>query len=92
MESKAVAFDNLRPLLRPGGSIFGGTVLRRGLSVPPQARLWMGLYNAMGFFGNDRDGLEGLRAALESRFEAVSIETHGCVALFRARVPAGAAA
>jgi hypothetical protein len=88
MEAKAVAFDNLRPMLKPGGTIFGGTVLRHGIRLPPQARLWMGLYNTMGFFGNDRDSLAGLRAALESRFDEVTVETHGCVALFRARASA----
>lgn len=87
MESKAAAFDNLKPLLRPGGTIFGGTVLRHGVRLPPQARAWMSLYNAMGVFGNDRDSADGLRAALESRFEAVAIEVRGCVALFRGRVP-----
>jgi SAM-dependent methyltransferase len=77
MESKAVAFDNLRPLLRPGGTFFGGTVLR-------QARAFMAAYNAMGIFGNGRDSLDGLRASLEARFVDVEIVTHGCVALFRA--------
>lgn len=88
MESKAAAFDNLRPLLKPGGTIFGGTVLRHGIGLPPQARLWMGLYNAMGVFGNGEDSLEGLRAALEARFKDVAIETYGCVGLFRARAAA----
>jgi SAM-dependent methyltransferase len=88
MESKAVVYDNLRPLLRPGGVIFGGTLVRHGVRLPPQARLWMALYNAMGVFDNAADSVDGLRTALESRFEDVSIETCGCVALFRARAPA----
>ncbi|MGZ6314921.1 MAG: class I SAM-dependent methyltransferase [Candidatus Limnocylindrales bacterium] len=84
MESKAVAFDNLRPLLRPGGTLFGGTVLRHGISLTPQARLWIAAYNAMGIFGNARDSLDDLRASLEARFADVEIATQGCVALFRA--------
>jgi SAM-dependent methyltransferase len=88
MELKAVAFDNLRPLLRPGGTLFGGTVLRHGIPMPPQARVWMAAYNAMGIFGNGADSLDGLRAALESRFAGVEIVTRGCVALFRATAPA----
>lgn len=84
MDSKAAAFDNLRPLLRPGGTFFGGTVLRHGISLPPQARVFMAAYNAMGIFGNGRDSLDGLRASLEARFVDVEIATHGCVALFRA--------
>ena len=84
MTAKAVAFDNLSPLLRPGGTIFGGTVLRHGIRLPLQARGLMSMYNAMGIFGNSRDSLDGLRSELESRFDDVAIETHGCVALFRA--------
>ena len=85
MQSKAAAFDNLRPLLRPGGTLFGGTVLRHGIRVSPQARGLMGTYNAMGIFGNAEDSLDGLIHEIESRFDDVAIETHGCVALFRAR-------
>jgi SAM-dependent methyltransferase len=88
MESKAAAFDNLRPLLKPGGTFFGGTVLRHGVSVAPQARLWIAAYNAIGVFGNAVDSLEGLRSSLQGRFENVEIATHGCVALFRATAPA----
>lgn len=85
MESKAVAFDNLRPLLRPGGVLFGGTILRHVPRLPVQARVWMAVYNALGIFGNNRDSLDGLRSALEARFSDVEIETRGAVALFRAR-------
>lgn len=85
MASKAVVFDNLGPLLKPGGTIFGGTALRHGVRLPLQARAFMGVYNAMGIFGNSNDSLAGLRSELESRFDDVSIEVHGCVALFRAR-------
>jgi hypothetical protein len=45
----------------------------------------MGTYNAMGIFGNAEDSLDGLIHEIESRFDDVAIETHGCVALFRAR-------
>jgi SAM-dependent methyltransferase len=85
MESKAVAFDSLRPLLRPGGTIFGGTVLRHGVKVAPHARGLMRLYNSVGAFGNLSDSLSGLQSALEARFADVRIETHGSVGLFRAR-------
>ena len=92
MQSKAAAFDNLLPMLRPGGTLFGGTVLRHGIRVSPQARGLMSAYNAMGIFGNGEDSLEGLRHELESRFDGVAIETHGCVALFRATSRDGARA
>lgn len=85
MDSKTAAFDNLRPLLRPGGLLFGGTVLRHVPGLPLAARGLMGMYNALGVFGNAEDSVEGLTEALRSRFAEVDIETHGAVALFRAR-------
>jgi SAM-dependent methyltransferase len=87
MSFKAAAFDNLRPLLKPGGRIFGGTVLRHGIRLPLQARALMAGYNAMGIFGNSEDGLDGLRTELVSRFEDVEVQSRGCVGLFSARVP-----
>jgi SAM-dependent methyltransferase len=86
MAAKAAAFDNLRPLLKPGGTIFGGTVLRRIPKLPRAARAFMAVYNAMGIFDNLSDSLDGLHDALSARFEDVQIETYGAVALFRARV------
>ena len=85
MPAKAAAFDNLLPLLRPGGTIFGGTVLRRVPGLPLQARAVMTVYNALGVFDNKDDSLDGLRSELASRFAEVEVETVGAVALFRAR-------
>jgi hypothetical protein len=81
---KAAAFDNLGPLLRRGGTIFGGTVLREVPGLPSVARAWMGLYNALGAFDNSADSLDGLHGELAARFDDVEIEVHGAVALFRA--------
>lgn len=87
MQRKAVAFDHLLPLLSPGGVVFGTTLLRRMPRLLPQTRLLMDLYNSMGIFGNDQDGPEDLRDALESRFVDVRVETRGAAALFSARTP-----
>jgi SAM-dependent methyltransferase len=89
MEYKAAAFDNLLPLLRPGGVLFGGTVLRHVPRLPVQARAWMALYNALGAFDNARDSLDALHFELSSRFVEVEVETRGAVALFKARVAGG---
>ncbi len=82
---KAAAFDNLAALLRPGGVIFGSTLLSHGKTVPLQARPWMAAYNALGIFDNRRDTARDLRSALESRFVDVSMTTRGAVAMFSAR-------
>ena len=53
----------------------------------PQTRLLMDHYTSLGIFGNDQDGPEELRGALESRFADVRLETTGAAALFSARAP-----
>jgi SAM-dependent methyltransferase len=87
MSRKAAAFDNLKPLLRPGGVLFGGTVVRHIATLPIQARAWMSLYNTLGAFDNADDGLDSLKSELAARFENVEVEARGAVALFRATVP-----
>jgi SAM-dependent methyltransferase len=88
MDRKAVAFDHLLPLLRPGGVLFGATLLARRPHLAPQTRFLMNLYNAMGIFGNGQDGEEELRAALSERFLDVKVEVRGAAALFSARARA----
>jgi SAM-dependent methyltransferase len=82
---KAAAFDTLSGVLKPGGVIFGSTLLTRGKTVPFQARAWMRFYNSMGVFDNGDDTLDDLRAALEARFDDASVEMRGALAIFCAR-------
>jgi len=86
-EEKAVVFDNLLPLLSPGATIFGATLLQ-GPDVPRNAaaRRLMAFYNRTGVFCNGQDTPQALRRALESRFQDVHMRFHGCGALFSARV------
>lgn len=86
IESKAVVFANLKPLLNPGGVLFGTTLLQGGVRRTPQARLLMRAYNRRRLITNERDHLKGLRAGLEAHFPAVEIDVRGAVALFRARL------
>jgi hypothetical protein len=79
---KAVAFDNLAPLLAPGGVVFGATLLSIGVERSAAARALMRLYNRKGVFSNMADSVQGLRAALDQRFRLVEIEIVGCAALF----------
>jgi SAM-dependent methyltransferase len=82
---KAAALDTLGSVLEPGGTIFGSTLLARGKTVPLQGRAWMRFYNSMGVFDNGDDTLDDLRAALEARFDDVSVEMTGALAIFSAR-------
>jgi hypothetical protein len=83
--SKGRVFDHLVPLMNPGAVVFGATLLQGGVARGWTARRLMSVYNARGIFSNERDDLDGLRRALESRFRDVSVEVIGCAALFSAR-------
>ncbi|NMO19614.1 class I SAM-dependent methyltransferase [Pyxidicoccus fallax] len=86
MDEKSVVFDNLRPLLNPGGCLFGSTLLQGDVPRSAQARLLMRAYNRRGIFSNQKDTRESLERALRTRFDEWQVAVHGCVALFRARV------
>lgn len=81
---KAVAFDHARDALRPGGVLFGSTILGRGVRVPWRARPVLKAFNRRGIFHNLEDDEAGLRSALEARFDSVHVDVVGMVALFRA--------
>ncbi|UPG88622.1 methyltransferase [Luteibacter aegosomaticola] len=87
IRQKAVVFDHLIPLLAPGGTVFGATILAQGVPRSGAAQKLMGFYNKKGIFGNARDSLDDLRLALASRFNDVRVDTIGCVALFSAKSP-----
>jgi hypothetical protein len=84
MEEKGVVFDNLIPLLKPEGTIFGATLLSEGVNRSPSARALMRFYNGKGIFSNANDSVQALKAALEQRFRHVELEIIGCAALFAA--------
>lgn len=81
---KAVVFDHLRPLLEPGARVFGATILQGGIPRSRAAQALMNLYNRKGIFSNAKDTIEDLDEALRVRFEDVSVEVKGAVALFEA--------
>jgi ubiquinone/menaquinone biosynthesis C-methylase UbiE len=84
LSQKAVAFDHLSTLLTPGGTLFGATLLSRGIERSKPAQALMRLYNAKGIFSNEEDSVEDLCRELERRFERVTVQVVGCAALFAA--------
>ena len=82
MASKAVVFQNVKPLLAKGGVVFGSTILAVGVPRNRLAKRFMDAYNARGLFGNTHDSLEGLEAALKAHFPRYTLSVRGCVALF----------
>lgn len=85
--AKSVVLRTLRPLLRPGGVLFGSTVLAEGVSHTPLSRGLMAVYNRRGIFGNAHDRLADLDAALGATFDRHRVTVHGAVAVFAAFVP-----
>lgn len=85
MAAKARVFDFLAPLMNPGATIFGSTLLHGGVARSGAARALMAFYNSKGVFSNTQDDLDTLRRELEKRFSGVSIKVVGCGALFSAR-------
>ena len=82
LEAKSVVFEHLKAVMRPGGVIFGSTLLADGVRASPAARRLMALYNRKGIFSNEEDGLERLEAVLRGHFQRYSVEVVGCGALF----------
>jgi ubiquinone/menaquinone biosynthesis C-methylase UbiE len=74
--------------LRPGGRVFGSTVLADGVRTTAPARALIRLYNARGIFHNADDDLVGLREQLTRHFPDHRLTVRGCVALFEATTAA----
>jgi ubiquinone/menaquinone biosynthesis C-methylase UbiE len=85
VRTKSAVFRHLKPLLNPGGVMFGATLLHGGVHRSWAARQLMALYNSKGIFRNDQDDLKGLREMLAENLTAVTVEVVGCAALFSGR-------
>src|SRR5262245_16600062 len=84
MDEKLTAIEHLRPLMRDGATLFGATILGRGIALNPAARALSDLYNVKGVFNNRTDDLKSLSDGLRRRFAKVAVMQEGCVAIFRA--------
>jgi SAM-dependent methyltransferase len=85
IDSKSVAFDHLKALMKPGAVIFGATLLQGGVAKSWPAKRLMDFYNGKAIFSNEKDSLDGLRRTFEERFRSVSIDIVGCAAVFSGR-------
>lgn len=82
MKHKARALDHARAHVRPGGTIFGSTVLDEGVKHSSQALALLRELNGTGTFSNRGDSLAALESELSFRTSEYSLSVHGSVALF----------
>lgn len=85
LKSKIIVFQNVKPLLKDGGKIFGSTILGRGVEHNFLAGKLMRAYNSAGIFSNRSDSQRDLEAGLRAHFNQCTIRIKGCVALFSAK-------
>jgi len=84
MKDKAVVFDHAKYVLKPGGAVFGCTILNKGVEKGVAANLMIFMTNRRKVFSNREDCLDGLKEELLKRFKNVSVNIIGCMALFSA--------
>jgi len=85
MSSKEIVLKNILPLLKPGGVVFGSTILSEGVRTNFAARYLMNVYNKKGIFTNKNDSLLSLTEILKNNFSERKVKIIGCVALFWAK-------
>ncbi|MFG2478546.1 class I SAM-dependent methyltransferase [Streptomyces fagopyri] len=87
IRSKARVLDHAAACVRPGGRLFGATVLTQGVRVTPGARAQLAFLNRRGIFHNTHDSLADLRIELAARFPSHRLSVFGCTAVFEAEIP-----
>jgi SAM-dependent methyltransferase len=86
LTEKACALDHVAALVRPGGTVFGSTVLAEGVAHTRFSRSYNDYLNEIGVFSNTGDSLDALDEALRLRFDDYDLTVVGTVALFAAVV------
>ncbi len=86
MKTKMVVFDNIKPLLNPGGVIFGSTILNIGVKQNWLTKKFMKMFNDRKIFCNLEDDLITLKEGLNARFSNCEVKVIGTAALFIAKV------
>jgi len=83
-EGKGIIFEHVAATLKPGGRLFGTTVLAEGVPMNGLTRKMVLEQHRRGNFQNQGDDPEGLRRQLAKYFPQSSVEVVGAVAVFKA--------
>ena len=85
MVTKSEAIANAVSMLKPGGVLFGATILAdNNLHTKISQRL-CAFYNKKGIFSNQKDSLEALKLALAKHLTDIELSVVGCVGLFKGK-------
>lgn len=85
MADKAPAIRHAAAQLRPGGRLFGATILGAGVRHNRFGRVLMSAYNRRGIFSNRQDDARALQDILGRELRDVTLQVRGKVALFAGR-------
>ncbi|MFG2860381.1 class I SAM-dependent methyltransferase [Streptomyces sioyaensis] len=83
-DAKGKSFAEMARVLRPGGTLFGSTVLAEGVRMNALTRRLLVEQHRRGNFQNQGDSPDGLARALAAHFPFSRVVVRGNVALFRA--------
>jgi SAM-dependent methyltransferase len=84
-DRKGVVFGHVAEILRPGGTLFGTTVLDQGIPVSRLARRMLRVQHEQGTtFQNQGDDLAGLERQLAKYFPQYQVRVRGATAIFTA--------
>lgn len=86
MARKRTVFAYLKTLLKPGGVIFGTTILGEGVPIGILAKKFLQIYNRTGIFNNVHDSRTDLEHILKTTFPQYTLHTRGCVAFFAGQI------
>lgn len=84
---KTRVFANVKQHLSPNGTLFGATILGRGVRLTRTARLLLSMLRRVGAVSNADDRKEDFLDGLSREFEEVEGNVVGCILLFSARKP-----
>lgn len=85
MVVKSAIIGNVASTLKVSGTLYGATILGKGVEHNTFGRKLMSIYNKKEIFCNNLDSLDSLHEALSGHFKQVSVKLHGTVALFAAK-------
>lgn len=85
MSDKKQAIINISETLKDDGTLYGATILGKGVQHNRFGSKLMSVYNKKGIFSNVYDSADSLETTLASLFEDVSVNIQGAVALFTAK-------